>query len=174
MTPPPTPPIPTDIYTAVFNLSFYAAGSNTAPEARRQCKAAVRRLLSFRPRARILFPVAGTGLLLVNTSAGDRCIRFHETAALRRISRTRLDLPPVPRSALTDGQGLFDAAEIFDDMGRNSATLKEGEARGKENRSGNVRMIGGTTECSLVDVVFLPEYSTLLGLIGGRAEVSNC
>lgn len=31
----------------------------------------------------------------------------------------------------------------------------------------------GSTECSLLDLVFLPEVSVLLGLVGGRAEVRD-
>eukprot|EP00903_Cladosiphon_okamuranus_P006300 g6178.t1 len=133
-------------------------------EARFQCKAAARRLLGLQPRAKVLFPCPGTGVFLVNTSAGDRCIRFHETAALRRICRTRLDLPPPPRSCSTDGQGLFDVimlkGEVGEIAGRNYG-------RGGDGHVGIV----GSTENSLLDVVFLPELSVLLGLVGGRAEV---
>lgn len=93
-------------------------------------------------------------MLLVNSSAGDRCIRFHETAALRRICRTRLDLPPPPRSSLTDGQGLFDVLALFE-------------------KAAATETVVGSTECSLLDLVFLPEVSVLLGLVGGKAEVRD-
>ncbi|CAM9744831.1 unnamed protein product [Scytosiphon promiscuus] len=140
--------------------------SNTAADARLQCKNGARRLLRLHPRAKILFPCPGTGLLLVNSSAGDRCVRFHETAALRRICRTRLDLPPPPRWAATDGLGVFDAMAVLEGDGG-------GEARNgiDDGRHGGARSGIGTTECSLLDLVFLTELSVLLGLVGGRAEV---
>lgn len=52
----------------------------------------------------------------------------------------------------------------------------EGEGGGIAGKSGgrggggHVGMVG-STENSLLDVVFLPELSVLLGLVGGRAEV---
>lgn len=46
---------------------------------------------------------------------------------------------------------------------------KGGEGTGR-NSGDHVGMVG-TTENSLLDVVFIPELSVLLGLVGGRAEV---
>lgn len=136
----------------------------TADSCRNPCKDGVRRLLRLRPRARILHPCPGTGVLLVNSTAGDRCVRFHETAALRRICRTRLDLPPPPRSALTQGQGLFDAMAV---SGAGLGRIAAGSRVVGESERGEI----GTTEASLVDLAFLAASSTLIGLIGGRPEV---
>lgn len=141
-------------------------GNRTAADARLQCKVGARRILRLRPRAKILFPCAGTGLILVNSSAGDRCVRFHETAALRRICRTRLDLSPTPRSSMTDGQGVFDMMAVFDGGGCTAAAAAS-DAEVTAKSSGTI----GTTDSSLLDLVFLPELSVLLGLIGGRPEV---
>lgn len=102
----------------------------------------------------------------MNSSAGDRCVRFHETAALRRISRTRLDLPPPPRWASTDGPGVFDAMAVLEGEGAGERREKSGGGG-----DGDSRARIGTTECSLLDLVFLAELSVLLGLVGGRAEV---
>lgn len=142
------------------------SGSNTAADARLQCKNGARRLLRLHPRAKILFPCPGMGLLLVNSSAGDRCVRFHETAALRRICRTRLDLPPPPRWASTDGLGLFDTTAVLEGEGMGGTKNGSGGDDHGDGRAGI-----GTTECSLLDLVFLTELSVLLGLVGGRAEV---
>ncbi|CBJ33221.1 calmodulin-like myosin-light chain [Ectocarpus siliculosus] len=145
--------------------------STTAADARLRCKNGARHLLRLQPRARILFPCPGTGLLLVNSSAGDRCVRFHETAALRRICRTRLDLPPPPRSSCTDGQGIFDLMAVLDGGGGGGARSSGGGGGGSGGSGGGRTGVVGTTECSLVDLVFLPEVSVLLGLVGGRPEV---
>lgn len=140
---------------------------NTADSCRSPCKDSARLLLRLRPRARILHPCPGTGVLLVNSTAGDRCVRFHETAALRRICRTKLDLPPPPRSALTQGQGLFDAIAVSGaGLGRFATDSKVGKAVGESKREEI-----GTTESSLVDLTFLAASSILIGLIGGRPEV---
>lgn len=149
--------------------------TTTTTAARLRCKAGARRLLRLQPRVKVLFPCPGTGILLVNSSAGDRCVRFHESAAMRRVCRTRLDLPPPPRSASTDGQGLFDVMEVLEGdgeeggggVGRSGGSGGGGSGGGRGGRVGMV----GTTECSLLDVVFFPELSLLLGLVGGRAEV---
>lgn len=154
---PPAPP------TTQNSAGNHTATTTTPAEARFHCKAAARRLLGLRPRARVLFPCPGTGVFLVNTSPGDRCVRFHETAALRRICRTRLDLPPPPRWCSTDGQGLFDVMTVLEGEG--------GGVAGRSGSSGGHAGMVGTTENSLLDVVFLPELSVLLGLVGGRAEV---
>ena len=52
--------------------------------------------------------------------------------------------------------------------------MVEGEGGGIAGRSaggGGYGGMAGSTENSLLDVVFLPELSLLLGLVGGRAEV---
>lgn len=124
------------------------------PVARRASAALARRLLSLEPRSRVLFPCPRAGLLAVNLSPGDRCVRFHEAVALRRVHRTRLDLPRIPRAGPVDLEGLFDAAE-FDDGGAAEA--------GSSWVS--------STECSLADLEFLVEESVILGLVSGRAQV---
>lgn len=92
-------------------------------------------------------------------------MRFHETAALRRVCRTRLDLPRPPRWGLTDGQGLFDGAAF--DEGASVAAAAAGVVSG----GGEGKLGVGTTDCSLLDLAFLPESSILLGLVGGRPQV---
>ncbi len=147
-----------------------AGKRTTAAGARLRCKAGARRLLRLKPRSKILFPCPRAGLLLVNSSAGDRCVRFHETSALRRVCRTRLDLPPPPRSSKSDGQGLFDVMAVLEDEGE-AGVRKDGGGGGGISSGGNHVGDSGTTENSLLDVVFLPELSVLLGLVGGRSEV---
>lgn len=138
------------------------AGCNS--DAQRASKLLARHLLSLKPRARIVLSCPRTGLLLVNSSGGDRCVRFHETAALRRVCRTRLDLPRTLRGDSNDGGGLFDAA-AYDE--RATELTKAAGAVGTESKSQRA----GTTDCSLLDFVYLPEASVLLGLIGGRPQV---
>ncbi|CAM9542999.1 unnamed protein product, partial [Ectocarpus sp. 12 AP-2014] len=92
-------------------------------------------------------------------------------AALRRICRTRLDLPPPPRSSCTDGQGIFDLMAVLDGGGGGGARSSGGGGGGSGGGGGGRTGVVGTTECSLVDLVFLPEVSVLLGLVGGRPEV---
>lgn len=48
---------------------------------------------------------------------------------------------------------------------------ERGRAAGSSGRGGDGVGMMGTTDNSLLDVVFLPELSVLLGLVGGRAEV---
>lgn len=92
-------------------------------------------------------------------------MRFHETAALRRVSRTRLELPCPYRSSVINEDGLFDSAAF--DGGETIATtaVTSGRARRVE-RSG-----AGAMESSLLDLVFLPDVSVLLGLVYGSLQV---
>lgn len=92
-------------------------------------------------------------------------MRFHETAALRRVSRTRLELPRPPRSSVTNGDGLFDSA-AFDGGATVVTTAATAGNEGLVEHSGT-----GTMESSLLDLVFLPEVSVLLGLVWGPLQV---
>lgn len=118
-------------------------------------------------RARILFPCPSANLLVVNTTAGDRCIRFHETCALRRISRTRLDLPKTPRSSVTNIEGLFDVA-AFDGGATAAATAATAGRDGGGDWGG---ASSSAMEGSLLDLVALPQASVVLGLVWGTAQV---
>lgn len=161
---------------SLFHVAIVQDNGVTLDDALSRCKAGARRLLSLRPRARILFPCSGAGLLVVNSSAGDRCVRFHETAALRRICRTRLDLPSPPRSSRTDGQGLFDMMAVFGETrGATETTGAPAEASRRMSVASNSQKVRdgiGTTVNSLLDVAFLPDLSVLLALIGGMAQVT--
>lgn len=90
-------------------------------------------------------------------------MRFHETSALRRVCRTRLELPSPSGSSSTDAGGLFDAAAFDGD-----ATVVTAGTRSARGAQASVM---STTECSLLDLVFLPDVSVILGLVGGRAQV---
>ncbi|CAM9321091.1 unnamed protein product [Discosporangium mesarthrocarpum] len=130
-------------------------------------KALARRLLYLRPAARILLPSAVSGTLLVNTSAGDRCIRFHETHAFRRIGKVRLELPPAP---LHHELGLFEVAR--DASGGSIGGIKKRSASAglPVGISGDGEG-AGSTDCSVLDMVFLEE-SVLICIVGGRPYVT--
>ncbi len=59
------------------------------------------------PRVKILQVCSRSRVLIVNSTLGDRCLRVFEPLSLRRLYRTRLDLPCSPWFAL----GLFDEEE---------------------------------------------------------------
>ncbi len=59
------------------------------------------------PRVQILRVCSRSGVIIVNSTLGDRCLRIFEPTSLRRIHRTRLDLPSSPWFDM----GLFDIEE---------------------------------------------------------------
>ncbi len=64
-------------------------------------------MFTMSPRVKILRVCSRSGVIIVNSTLGDRCLRVFEPASLRRLYRTRLDLPPSPWFDL----GLFDKEE---------------------------------------------------------------
>jgi len=65
------------------------------PEAVRLAKEAGRRLLALRPRMQLLAFDEAAAVLVLNTTAGDQSVCFHEPLALRRLARVRIALPPM-------------------------------------------------------------------------------
>lgn len=65
---------------------------------------AARRLILTAPSMRIMRLCPQTGVVILNTFLGDNCFRVHEPQALRRVHRTRLDLPSM-------GSGIFDTLD---------------------------------------------------------------
>jgi Ca2+-binding EF-hand superfamily protein len=66
-----------------------------------------KRLLAMQPRQRIVRYDPTSSLIIANTTAGDRCLRFHESLALGCVFRTKLDWTGL--SALpSHDHGIFD------------------------------------------------------------------
>lgn len=115
-------------------------------------------LLSMTPRVDVLHVCPHTSSLLLNTTAGDRCIRFHESASLRRIHRVRLQLPNMPYF----DHGLFDVGP-----------------GGYENGNGVTHRVsshmGDETAGAMQKFVYLPHSSVLIGtVVGSPVLVGFC
>ncbi|GMH61976.1 hypothetical protein TL16_g03382 [Triparma laevis f. inornata] len=115
-------------------------------------------LLSMTPRVDVLHVCPHTSSLLLNTTAGDRCIRFHESVSLRRTHRVRLQLPNMPYF----DHGLFDVGP-----------------GGYENGNGvNHRVsshMGDETAGAMQKFVYLPHSSVLIGtVVGSPVLVGFC
>ncbi|GMH77361.1 hypothetical protein TrST_g9172, partial [Triparma strigata] len=115
-------------------------------------------LLSMTPRVDVLHVCPHTSSLLLNTTAGDRCIRFHESASLRRTHRVRLQLPNMPYF----DHGLFDVGP-----------------GGYENGNGVTHRVsshmGDETAGAMQKFVYLPHSSVLIGtVVGSPVLVGFC
>ena len=89
------------------NANTSESSSSTSPEnvdAEYLAAKFATQLLSMSPRCEIMALDEHSRCLLFNTTAGDRCMRFHEPKSCRRTHRVRLSLPNMPYF----DHGLFD------------------------------------------------------------------
>jgi Ca2+-binding EF-hand superfamily protein len=132
-----------------------AATQKRKQEAEATARAYSCELLHLRPRGTILGYDRLSGVLIVNTTAGDRCIRFHEGATLRRLYRVRLDsaLPRMP---------IFDKA-LFD-LGPERAGLKHFHRAGSQSLA--TAALG-----AVKDFTYLPDLEVLICSVLGDSAV---
>ncbi len=125
----------------------------------------IKAMLTMTPRAKILRTCSRTGVLIVNSTLGDRCLRVFEPVSLHRLHRIRLDLPPSPWFAL----GLFDEEEK-NSSGRTATVAQQQEQQQQQHFPRHATM-HWTSACSVLDFCYQAAQEVAVCIISERRTI---